>query len=224
MGMVKINVRQSHTAFLITFICFGLGVANSIVAFALPPAVSNSTVAAGDYLYLLPLFMAIFIPAMHFPRLMSLGAKRMDLFKSSILTLIPAAAAVSLASIVLHKTVDVLLLARFEWILSLTDAFGFMQRGPVIAFFQLGAFLLFFCCALHTLTLIQGRWYGWLTDILIVAVISVFTPIAPLRAALGWFFTMIIFHEFAAAQILSCLVLSAVVYCAGLAPIKSRLM
>jgi hypothetical protein len=84
------------------------------------------------------------------------------------------------------------------------------------------ALLLLTSCVAHTLTLVQGHWYGWLADALIVAVIAVFTPIAPLRAALGWFLDLIVFNDLAIVQILSCVVLGAAVYVAGLIPIRTR--
>ena len=59
---------------------------------------------------------------------------------------------------------------------------------------------------------------------LIVAIISVFTPIAPLRAALAWFFNMIIFHDAATIQILSCLIVGVALYAASLVPIKRKLI
>jgi hypothetical protein len=102
------------------------------------------------------------------------------------------------------------------------EVFGFMARGPVIAFLQMFAFLLMFCCVLHTMTLIQGYWYGWVVDVLIVTIISVFTPIAPLRKWLVRFFNLIIFGSNVTVQILSCLVLGTVVYCASIIPIKSK--
>jgi hypothetical protein len=102
------------------------------------------------------------------------------------------------------------------------EVFGFMARGPVIAFLQMFAFLLMLCCVLHTMTLIQGYWYGWVVDLLIVTIISVFTPIAPLRIWLVRFFNLIIFGSNVTVQILSCLVLGAVVYCASIIPIKSK--
>ena len=58
----------------------------------------------------------------------------------------------------------------------------------------------------------QDKWYGWVADILIIAIISVFTPIAPLRAALVRFFNLIIFHSNAFIQIAACLILALVVY------------
>lgn len=222
LNMAKINLKQTRISYFISGLVLLLVLANDIVSMAIVGQENNITIALGDYLYLLPLLMAVFIPALHFPKLMHLGGKRLDFFRAGIMAYLPAVALVSLVSIVLHLTLDQLMLRKIAGVISLLDVFGFMARGPVVAFLQMGAFLTLFCCVLHTLTLIQGRWYGWVVDILIIAVISVFTPIAPLRAVLVWFFNLIIFHDLALVQICSCLILAAAIYCASLIPIKSK--
>jgi hypothetical protein len=179
--------------------------------------------AFNNYLYILPLLMAILIPSRNFSKLIHLGGKRADFFKSAILTYLLVSSVIALLAIILEVSVGKIN-GDVNWLLSLLEVFGFMEHGIIVAFFQMSAFLLLFCCVLHTLTLAQGHWYGWLTDILIVAIISIFTPIAPLRGALVWFFNIIIFHHFAIVQILSCVVLSAVVYSASLISIKSEIL
>lgn len=221
--MAKINWRHSRVAQLITGIAFLVG----FVQYILDNTVNvegNISLAAGNYLFLLPLFMGIFVTALNFPRLLHLGGKRMDFFKSGIITYAGVAVFASLLSMLTYFTTDRLMLAhgRIAGIIDLYNVFGFMSRGPVVAFLQMTSFLLLVAVVAHTLTLIQGHWYGWVTDVLIIAIISVFTPIAPLRAALIWFFNMIIFHELALVQILCCLLLSALIYCASLIPIRSK--
>jgi len=220
-GMVKINLLQSKTAYLITGIVLLSVIANEIVMIAISIP-DNITTALGNYLYLLPLLMAILIPARNLSKLMNLGGKRKDFFKACVPTYLIVVAAVALLDLVLHLTLDPFMTRRIAVVLNLLDVFGFMAHGAVAAFFQMGAFLFLFACVLHALTLSQGHWYGWAADILIVAIISVFTPVAPLRAALVWFFNMIIFHDYALVQIASCLVLSAAVYAASLIPIRSK--
>jgi hypothetical protein len=222
-GIAKINWRNSKTSYLITGIVFAMGIVQYIIDFVINN-VESDTLSAGNYLYLLPLCMGIFVPARNFSKLMSLGGKRIDFFKSGLLTYAPAAAAACLASMLTRLSIDRWLVStgRIAGTVDLLDVFGFTSRGPVVAFLQTTVFLLLAACTAHTLTLIQGRWYGWLTNALIIAVISVFTPIAPLRAALVWFFNLIIFHDYAIVQIASCLVFGALIYGVSLIPIKSR--
>ena len=210
-------------AYLIAGITFVMGYAQYIIELTVNPP-GNILFSVGNYLYLLPLCMGVFVAALNFPKLMSLGDKRMDFFKSGIITYAPIAAAVSLASIVTRFTIDKWMLtnSRIAGTLDFYDIFGFINRGIIVAFIQMTAFMLLIAIAAHTLTLIQGRWYGWVVNVAIIAIISVFTPIAPLRAALVWFFNLIIFNEFAIAQILACLIIGAAIYVASIIPIKSK--
>jgi hypothetical protein len=230
-GMTKVNWRHSKTAYLIAGITFLVGLSNYIVWPELYVNGVNSgsyLTAMGDYLYLLPVCLGIFVPTQNFRRLMNLGGNRMDFFKSGALTYVPVAATVSLLSVIAYLTIDAWMIASFggglRGVLDLLDAFGFMARGPVVAFFQMSAFLIFAACVAHTLTLIQGHWYGWVTDGLLIAVLCVFTPVEPIRDALVWFWNMAIFHSHAIAQIAFCLALGAAVYCASLIPIKSKII
>ena len=222
-GMAKINWKYSGIAYRITGITFTVGLLQYILDLTVNPP-GNISTAAGNYLFLLPLYMGIFVTALNFPKLMNLGGKRMDFFKSGIITYAIASVSVSLLSLISYFTIDKLVLTndRIAAMLDLYDVFGFMDRGVLVALIQMSVFLFLLACTAHTITLVQGKWYGWAADVIIVAIISVFIPIAPLRAALVWFFNMIIFHEFAVVQILSCLVLSALIYSASIIPIKSR--
>jgi hypothetical protein len=222
-GIVKINLKQAKTEYLIVGILFFVVVAQDIILNVILHLESNG-MAFGDYLALLPLLMGIFIPAKNFSKLLNLGCKRFDFFSACLPTYAITAFCTTLVCLVLWLAVDPVVLAHTSEpsLYNLFDVFGFARNGVTVAFIQMFVFLLLTACAAHTLTLMQGRWYGWLADALIVAVISVFTPIAPLRAALVWFFNMIIFHDYAIVQILSCVVLGAAVYCAGLIPIKTK--
>jgi hypothetical protein len=155
---------------------------------------------------------------------MNLGGKRMDFFKGSLLTYAAVVLFTALLAILSYYTLNRFAIIGAEENISmdLLDVFGFIARGPVVAFLQMLAFLFLLIAVAHTLTLVQGRWYGWVADVLIIAVISVFTPIAPLRAALVWFFNLIIFHDVAIAQIASCLILGAAIYALSLIPIKGK--
>ena len=222
LNMVKINLRQSQTVHIIMIIVLITGIFNYIMFLTINSKEEGaSTTAFGNLLYLTPLLMAIFVPAENFSKMINLGGKRKDFFKSSIILYVLVSAIVTILSILFYFTIDQIAIIE-ERLLDVLDVFGFMENGVIIAFFQMWAFLILVSCTAHTITLIQGRWYGWVGDVLIIAIISVFTPIAPLRATLVWFFNMIIFHDIAIVQIISCLVLSAIIYCLSLIPIKSK--
>ena len=83
-------------------------------------------------------------------------------------------------------------------------------------------FLLLLMVFLHVLLSMQAHWYGWLTDAILVVIICVFTPIAPLRAVLAGFFQIIMFNSNAPVHICICLLLSAALSFIGLTVLKRK--
>lgn len=83
-------------------------------------------------------------------------------------------------------------------------------------------FLLLLMVFLHVLLSMQAHWYGWLTDAILVVIICVFTPIAPLRAVLAGFFQLIMLNGNAVPHICICLLLSAALSLGGLAVLKRK--
>lgn len=215
--VAKTNFRNLKLAYIITAIVIGCLFIQDIVyiilaLFNIYPGASSSTVGMGNYLYLLILLSAIFIPSLNFRKVMNLGGKRNDFFAGCLINYVIISAAVSLASIIFYYTYESFIMTYYDdWTLNVLYWFGWIKNGPVIAFFQQFAFLFLVASVVHTLTAAQDKWYGWVADLLIVAIISVFTPIAALREALIWFFNMIIFTT-APVQIFSCLILAVAIY------------
>ena len=102
------------------------------------------------------------------------------------------------------------------------DVCGWTENGIVVAGLQQMLFLLLVMVFLHVLLSMQAHWYGWLTDAILVAIISVFTPIASLRAVLGQFFGLVMFNSNALLHIGICLLLSAALSLAGLVVLKRK--
>ena len=75
---------------------------------------------------------------------------------------------------------------------------------------------------LHMLLSMQTHWYGWLTDAVLIAIICIFTPIAPLRAILAGLFQIIMFNSNAALHICICLLLSTALSLGGLVVLKRK--
>ena len=218
--VAKVNFLNNKLTYIVTAIVIGFTMIQDLVMFilertgVLANVDGNMTVSVGNYLFLLVLLIPIVIPALNFRKIMNLGAKRDDFFKGCAVNYILMAAVISFVCIVLYFTYDRVMIesAYKGGTMDVLYWFGWIGNGVVVAFFQQFAFLLLLAVVVHTLTAVQDRWYGWLTDVLIVAIISVFTPIAPLRSALVWFFALIIFHSNALIQIASCLVLACGVY------------
>ena len=218
----RINLRSIKLAYIITAIVLFCILIQDVVMLIIGMArgvgyygiEGNMTVSFGNYLFLLIILSAIFIPSMNFRKMMNLGGKRADFFRGCAAAYAIMAAAVSLVCVVLYYTYDRLMVSLLYngGTMDVLYWFGWIENGAVVAFFQQFAFLLLFATFLHTLVAAQDKWYGWAADVLIVAIISVFAPIAPLRASLVWFFNLIIFNSNAVLQIAACLILAVAVY------------
>jgi hypothetical protein len=218
-GMVKINLRQARPAYLTTGILLLACIASEIVGLIFLDGGGNS-LSLGDYFVIFPLLLAIIIPAGNYFKLMNLGGTRMDFFKACLVNYAIAAFVTALLCF-MFRILDPALsyLSAFEY--NLFDVFGFIQNGAVVAILQMTCFLFFCSCAVHALTLVQGRWYGWVTDGAIIALISL-VGVGPIQAGWVGFFKLVIFNEFAIVQIVSSLAIGLALYSAGLFPLRAR--
>lgn len=206
----KINFRHLRTTYIITGCLLLVGIANLILIIA---SVNNSDgiLDPGNYAYAAAIFAPIFIPAINFKKIMHLNGKKTDFYWGALFNYIIIAAVVSFTDILLY-IVTKNTFSSYGYVINLVQAFGWLAHGIVPAFFQQFFFILLFEIFIHTLTAMQTFWFGWVTDVALVAIISVFTPIPVLRSALVWFFYMIIFNPIVIIQIISCIVLSAFLY------------
>lgn len=96
------------------------------------------------------------------------------------------------------------------------------RKHIIIAGLQQMIFLLLIMIFLHVLLSMQTKWYGWLTDALLNAIICIFTPIAPLRAILNRFSQIIMININAILHISICLLLSTLLSFIGLIILKRK--
>lgn len=230
MATAKVNLRHLQVPYILSLILFGALTVQTLVFVILGHSGMNvqyqSNISAGSMLWILPLLAGIFIPARNFRRIINLGGKREGFFWGSLAAHAILAAIVSFAGMVIFFAFDRPIIRTemfssfypinreyfvFDYpghvggIANLLDVFGWWQNGVIVAFLQQFALLFLIATFTHTLTAIQDKWYGWVTSVLLVAIISVFTPIASLRASLVWFFNLIIFHDSAWLQICACI-------------------
>lgn len=218
----KINFRHLKAAYIITICLVLIGIANLILIMA-RVNVSSGIVDPGNYAYGAAIFAPIFIPAINFKKIMHLNAKKTDFYWGALFNYIIIAAVVSFANILLY-IVTKNTCSSYGYVLNLVQAFGWFAHGIVPAFFQQFFFILLFEIFIHTLTAMQTFRFGWFTDVVLVAIISVFTPIPVLRSALVWFFYMIIFNPTVMIQIISCIVLSAFLFALYLLTLKKQII
>ena len=215
-AVAKINFRSLKTAYIITAITL-IGMSsnysvNIIIASNGPNMAENYNISMGWVLWLLPVLASILIPARGFRRVMNLGGKR-DFFHFGSLMVYAILACVISVAVVIMDFVEVRIVENLNWggIFTSGNVFGWANYGVAVLLLQQFAFLFMFTAFVHTLTAIQDKWYGWVADVIIIAIISVFSPIAPLRASLAWFFRIILFEK-PLIQIPACMVLALGIY------------
>lgn len=174
----------------------------------------------GNYTWLLAAMTPFFFVFYDFTKLLHLGASKRDYYLGCLISYGVLAFAISFINTVIHLLIDPVYSART--VINMMDLCGWTKNGIVIAGLQQIFFLLFVMIFLHVLLSMQPYWYGWLTDAVLIAIICIFTPIAPLRAVLGGFFKLIMFNDNAALHICVCLFLNTILSLGGIVVLKRK--
>ncbi len=174
----------------------------------------------GNYTWLLAVLTPFFFVFYDFTKLMHLGASKKDYYLGCLISYGFLAFCISLVNTLVHLLIDPVYPA--QTVINLMDVCQWTANGIVVAGLQQMFFLLLVMIFLHVLLSMQTHWYGWLTDAILVAIICVFTPIAPLRAVLAGFFQIIMINRNAILHIGVCLFLSAALSLGGLAVLKRK--
>ncbi len=174
----------------------------------------------GNYTWLIAVLTPFFFVFYDFTKLMHLGASKKDYFFGCLISYGFLAFCISLVNTVIHLWIDPAYPA--QTVINMMDVCKWTETGMIVAGLQQMFFLLFVMVFLHVLLSMQTHWYGWLTDAVLVAIICIFTPIAPLRAVLAGFFQIIMFNRNAGLHICICLLLSAALSLGGLVVLKRK--
>ncbi|WP_195983579.1 hypothetical protein [Clostridium sp. D33t1_170424_F3] len=174
----------------------------------------------GNYTWLLAAMTPFFFVFYDYKKLMHLGMNKRDFFLGSIAGYSLLAFAISVINTGIHLLIDPL--NRSQTVINLMDLCGWTENGVFIAFVQQFVFLFLAMLFLHVLLSMQEHWYGWITDCVLIAIICIFTPIAPLRRLLAGFFGLIMFNSNALLHIGVCLLLSAALSAVGLMILKRK--
>ena len=201
--------------------------ASNKISFILTAAVvvcatsSGETVLSnGNYTWLLAVMAPFFFVFYDFSKLMHLGASKKDYFIGCLISYGFLAFCISLVNTVIHLAIDPIYPA--QTVINMMDVCRWTENGIFVAAIQQMLFLLLAMIFLHVLLSMQAHWYGWLTDAVLVAIICIFTPIAPLRSVLSGFFRLIMLNGNAILHIGICLLLSAALSLAGLVVLKRK--
>jgi len=177
--------------------------------------------SAENNLLLILILSAILIPAVNFKKIMHLNGRKIDFFWGCIFNYIILSAVLSIVILVLNKTIDKSMNSVAE-IWDIIDIFGWTNNGILLALVRQFSFYLLLAVTLHTLTLIQTFWWGWVIDFFIASIISVFTPIKMLRKLLVDFFNVIIFNPNPLHHIAICLTLAVLIYSFNISILKRK--
>lgn len=211
LAIIKRLFASNKVSFIITAV---------VVLCATTSGDSQIALSNGNYTWLLAIMTPFLFVFYDYTKLMHLGTSKKDYFLGSLSSYGLMALLVSLANTAIHLLIDPL--NHTQTVINMMDLCGWTANGMVVAFIQQTVFLLLTMILLHVLLSMQPYWYGWLTDGILVAVMCVFTPIAPLRHILAGFFKVIMFNSNAPLHIGICLLLSAALSLIGLTVLKRK--
>ena len=127
----------------------------------------------GNYTWLLAVLTPFFFVFYDFAKLMHLGASKKDSYLGCLISYGVLALCISLVNTLIHLVIDPLYPA--QTIINLMDVCRWTENGIFAAALQQMFFLLLVMVFLHVLLSMQTHWYGWLTDVVLVAIVCVFT-------------------------------------------------
>lgn len=211
LSIVKRLLASNKISFIVTAV---------VVLCATTSGDSAVALSNGNYTWLLAVLTPFFFVFYDFKKLIHLGASKKDFYFGALVSYVGLAFLVSLLNTGIHLLIDPL--NHTQTVINLMAVCGWMENNVFFAFVQQAVFLLLSMVFLHVLLSMQPHWYGWLTDIILVAIICIFTPIAPLRGLLAGFFKVIMFNPNALLHIVVCMGLSAALSATGLAVLKRK--
>lgn len=179
----------------------------------------NVVLSRGNYTWLLVLMSPFFFVFYDYKKLMYLGCDKKDYYLSAIVCYAFLALVTSLANTVIHSCFDTL---SDRTVINMIDVCRWSENGIIVSWLQQLCFLFMVMSFLHLLLSMQERWYGWLTDAVLAAVICVFTPVAPLRRLLASFFSLVMLNGNAPVHIAVCIMLSALFSAVSLIVLKHK--
>lgn len=210
-AIVKRLVVSNKVSFIITAV---------VVICATTSGESKIALSNGNYVWLLAVMTPFFFVFYDYTKLMHLGTSKKDYFFGSLASYGLMALVASLVNTGIHVLIDPL--NHTQTVINMMDLCGWTENGVFVAFLQQTLFLLLTMIFLHVLLSMQPYWYGWLINGILVAIICIFTPIAPLRHILAGFFKVIMFNSNAMLHMGVCLLLCVVLSLIGIIVLKRK--
>ena len=199
----------------ISFIVTGM-----VVLLATTSGDSEIALSKGNYTWILAALSPFFFQFYVFKKLIYLGGRKKDIFGGSRISYGILACIISMINTGIYIGIDPL--NEKQNVLNLMEICGWKENNIMIAFVQQMVFLYLAMVFLDMLLSMQSLWIGWVVDGLLIAIISIFTLIAPLRHMLTEFFQIIMFNSHAIFHIMVCLCFSAGLSVIGLLILKRK--
>lgn len=216
-AIAKINFKQTGV-YISALILYLMMISNIIVCFYLE---ESTALLPSNFLYIIPLLVPILIASTNYSKFMNLGIKKKTFFFGCIINYVVFALIISLLSTIETFTIPTIQSRFGGHITGISFGFGW-DNSVINVFFSEFAFILFIEILVHTITFMQTKWYGWVTDFYILIVLCVFLPIKPLRLSVKFFFNWMLISSPAIVHILICLIVTALIYASNLIYLKNR--
>lgn len=199
-AVVKRLLISDKISFIVTFLVAACATSSG-----------NVVLSHGNFTWLLALLSPFFFVFHDFHKMLYVGTSKSDYFHGCIIGYIIISFLISSFNTIIYCLIDPI--HNGGKVINIMDICNWTDNNILIAALQQMAFLLCLMIFLHMLLSMQDRWYGWLADLILIAIICIFTPIASLRVLLSGFFKLVMLNSKAFIQISLCLVLSTVSSC-----------
>ncbi len=207
--MAKTNFRLATIPFIMTLLLVGANLINQIVMLSIRD-VDLGMVSSGNIAIIYAVLIALFIPLGYFRRLISLGVKKKNFFRGTILTFILTAVILSIINIIIYYIELAIVGNRIFLYMNILDVFNWFRHGIIGCFFYQFIAYMLLMSFVNLLAVSNDRLGGWIISGISVTIISVFTPIRPLRNALAAFLEAILFNRYLFLQFLYGIILCTI--------------
>lgn len=221
--VAQINRKQNKLAYFITgIIMFGLFV--DLLVDAIFNNNEDLYLSIVNYLFVGMVLVAIFTVTLNYKKIINLGAKKMDYFFGCLIFYAMVAAFVALINTICYYSLDRIIMKSLDMTVNgnLLALAGWMKNGAIVGFLVQFFINMTVLVIVHTLTMIQNNWVGWLVDVLIIAVISVFLPITPLRNVIVFVLRILFFNSNHFLLILVNILFATVIYADSVISLKNK--
>lgn len=191
--MAKTNLRLAKMPAIITLVFVAINLINQIVMLSVDIP-KTGILSTGNIFLLYAVLLPMFIPLAYFRRLISLGVKKKHFFRGTAVTYILTAAILAIINIIFYYIELAVIGNRVLLYMNILVVFNWFQHGIIGCFFYQFISYILLMYFINLLTISNDGFGGWIISGVTITIISVFTPIRPLRNALGAFLQTILFN------------------------------